>query len=77
VRNAFEEALEELEPTIPESVRSEVLQLIRCLCDPDPKQRGFLDLGSAQFNLQRIVSKFDLLASNAEFSLLRSKNGRK
>jgi serine/threonine protein kinase len=75
VRNAFEEALEELEPSIPESVRSNLMQLIRCLCDPDPKRRGFLDMPSAQFDLQRIVSKFDLLASKAEHGLLPAKNG--
>lgn len=75
VRNAFEEALEELEPTIPEVVRSDVLQLLRCLCDPDPKRRGFLELGASQFDLQRIISKFDLLASKAEYGLFPKKNG--
>lgn len=75
VRNSFEKALEELEPSIPASVRSDVMQLIRCLCDPDPKRRGFLDILPAQFDLQRIVSKFDLLASKAEYGLLPTKNG--
>jgi len=51
------------------------MQLIRCLCDPDPKRRGFLDAPSVQFDLQGIISKFDLLATKAEYRLLPIKNG--
>jgi serine/threonine protein kinase len=69
VRNAFDEALVDLEASLPSAVRSELLDLISRLCDPDPKRRGFVDLPN-QYDLQRVISKLDLLAAKAESGLL-------
>jgi hypothetical protein len=77
VRAAFEESLGTIRQELPESVREEVIQLLRLLCDPDPKQRGYVDLGARQYNLQRCISRLDFLASKAEHEVLRTKNGRK
>jgi serine/threonine protein kinase len=67
VRNAFEEALVDLEPLLPSAPRTELVELIRRLCDPDPKRRGYVEL-STQYDLQRVISKFNLLATKAEYN---------
>jgi serine/threonine protein kinase len=72
VRHAFEEALAEFAPTVPESVRPKVMEITRWLCEPDPKRRGHpADLDCNQFNLERIISAFDLLATRAEYGLVK------
>jgi serine/threonine protein kinase len=77
VRAAFEEALETIQTEISESVRSEIIELLRILCDPDPKRRGYVYLGARQYNLERCISRLDWLASKAEYDVLSIKNGRK
>ena len=73
IRHAFEQALTDLERDIPTSVRPKIIEVLRWLCDPDPKRRGHpTDLGRSQFNLERIISAFNLLASRAEFGLLKA-----
>jgi len=72
VRNAFEEALDEIAPEIPSVIRPRIIDLLRILCDPDPKQRGHPELGTNQFNLQRCISRLDVLASQAEHGLLKT-----
>lgn len=70
VRDAFEQALVDIEPSIPVHIRARVFELLRWLCDPDPRRRGHpKDLDAQQFNLERVISAFDLLASKAEFGL--------
>lgn len=73
MRDAFEKALVELQHDIPASVRAKIIEVLRWLCDPDPKRRGHpTDLGQSQFNLERIISAFNLLATRAEFGLLKA-----
>lgn len=71
VNAAFEEALDTVRPEIPEPIRDKVIELLRILCDPDPKRRGYVDLGSRQYNLQRCISRLDCLASRAEYDVYR------
>ncbi len=73
VRHAFEEALSEVARDIPLSVRAKVMEVLRWLCDPDPKRRGHpTDLGISQFNLERVISAFDLLATKAEYKVIEA-----
>ena len=73
IRHAFEQALTDIERDIPASVRSKIIEVLRWLCDLDPKWRSHpTDLGRSQFNLERIISAFNLLASRAEFGLLKA-----
>ncbi|MER8977913.1 serine/threonine-protein kinase [Mesorhizobium sp. M0870] len=62
--NAFTSVLKELQPLIDERIRSEVMDLIRQLCDPNLSQRGHpRGLGRhSQYSLERYVSQLDLLA---------------
>ena len=72
VRDAFERAIEELKLGIPPEVQKDVVQIIRYLCEPDPKLRGHpSDLDGSQFNLERVISAFNVLATKAEYGLLK------
>jgi serine/threonine protein kinase len=68
VRDAFEQALVDIEASIPIEVRPRVVEILRWLCEPDPRRRGHpKDLDGHQFNLERIISAFNLLAAKAEY----------
>jgi len=57
-----------------DNLRKELQDIVRQLCNPNPKLRGHpLDLaqGSNPLSLQRYVSRFDLLARRAELGLFR------
>lgn len=72
VFDAFERSLNQIAMSVPESVRPHVISIIRHLCHPDPKKRGHPeDLNGSQFNLERIVSSLDLLATRAEYQLVK------
>jgi hypothetical protein len=52
-------------------VRPAILEVIRQLCEPDPRRRGHRqDVERSQFNLERFISTFDLLATKAEHKLV-------
>ena len=73
VQEAFERAVEEIEAAIPREVQNGILPIIRYLCDPDPRRRGHPeDLGCNQFSLERVISAFDLIATRAEYGLLKA-----
>ena len=73
MRDAFEQALVEIGQGIPVVVRARMVEILRWLCDPDPRRRGHpTDLGRSQFNLERIISAFDVLATRAEVGLLKA-----
>lgn len=62
----------EIAKDIPLSVRPEIIEMLRWLCEPDPKRRGHpTDLGRSQFNLERIISAFDLMATKAEYKVIK------
>jgi hypothetical protein len=68
VRNAFDYVLSSLEPSIPEPPRTDVVRVVRELCDPDPLVRGHAEAGASarRYSMERYVSRFDLLARRAE-----------
>jgi hypothetical protein len=71
VRDAFERALDEVKISIPPAVQTKVMEIIRQLCEPDPKRRGHLgEINGSQFNLERVISAFNLLAAKAEHGLV-------
>jgi eukaryotic-like serine/threonine-protein kinase len=73
VREAFENVLEAISPSFPDDFRSDLLQAVRQLCDPDPNRRGDMRarLGSvSQYQLDRFVSLFDRLARRAEMGFV-------
>jgi eukaryotic-like serine/threonine-protein kinase len=71
IRDAFERALLDVSVSIPESVRNDIVEIIHYLCEPDPRRRGHpKDLDGHQFNLERVISSFNLLATKAEFELV-------
>ena len=71
---AFERAVQDVEASIPSSVRLEVGELLRYLCNPDPDKRGVHQRQHGlQFDLQRLVSRLDNLASRSELLAVRIK----
>jgi serine/threonine protein kinase len=77
VREAFEHALsifaQDVERSAPTLV-TELVGMVRNLCDPDPELRGDpreRRPGPNQYLLQRYISRFDLLAQRAEMGILR------
>ena len=74
VRAAFGEGLQAIRDDFPPAIRDTLLGVIRQLCDPDPKLRGnprIRQEGRNQYSLDKYISQFDLLASKAEFGLLK------
>ena len=70
LRKAFGNVLDHLKPIIEPEYRSELMEIIVQLCDPDIARRGYPKArgnGAMQFSIERYVSKFNLLASKAEF----------
>jgi serine/threonine protein kinase len=76
IKQAFEEALLELEKDIPDSIRTSIIEIVRWLCEPDPKRRGhptdLSEMHGSQFSLQRVISAFDFLATKAEYGLVKA-----
>jgi len=74
LNNAFDETLEEIQATLPKSLQEKIIEILRWLCHPDPSLRGhpkdISQVHGNQFNLQRIISAFDLLAEKAEHNIL-------
>lgn len=72
VNNVFLQIIRELRSDLESSPVSEIVDIVKQLCDPDPTLRGLLiNRGTNRFSLQRLVSKFDLLHKrNKYFHLL-------
>jgi len=73
LRAAFGAAINAISAAIPNEPRGKLLPIISELCDPDPRNRGDRSAalrGVSPFDLQRYVSRLNLLASEAEFGLL-------
>lgn len=72
LRAATEDVLQEFDEDLrgqAVSCRAELVQAVRGLCDPDPRLRGIPAAragGASQFDLERLVTKFDLLARRTE-----------
>ena len=71
VRAAYNQAIEEFSLSVPESIRSDIVEIVQHLSDPDPLERGHPhDRRGNRFNLERFISKLDLLAKKSEYRLL-------
>ena len=74
LRAAFEDAMDYVEPEIPEGFREDFMSMIRQLCDPDPCLRGHPRSRKgieSSYSLERYVSQLDRLATRAENRLIR------
>lgn len=74
--NAFSEALSEFEQAINDDyLRKELRWVVERLCFPIPEERGhpknIKTIGSS-YNLERFVSKFDLLHKKAKYGLIKN-----
>jgi len=73
IRKAFFEAIQELEQNIRAKagdLTNEIVTMVKELCEPDPEKRGHpLDRNINQYNLERYISKLDLLTNKAEYML--------
>ncbi|MBO9732401.1 MAG: protein kinase [Chitinophaga sp.] len=69
--DAFYAALKEFKTSIPNTeLADELLSLINICCFPYPQKRGHpksIAEGFNQYDLQRVISKLDILAKKAEF----------
>lgn len=69
IEEAFAKWLDDIEPTLPDWCREQVMQILRSACDPNPARRG--DPGARlqqerPVGIDRFVSKFAMLAKRAE-----------
>ena len=65
IKDAYYKALDTISPTISESIRKDLMEVIAQLCHPIPEQRGNpvgLHRGMPQYSLQRYISIIDRLA---------------
>lgn len=70
VQHAFARGLDEFGEVIAEPFRDELVEIVRQLCNPDPRLRGHPRTRSradASCSLYRYVSIFDRLAAKAEY----------
>ena len=75
LRDAYDRSLEQIVDRIEGPFRERLLEILRELCDPDPILRGdprARAINSNPYSLERYVSRFDLLARQAEFAYRRS-----
>jgi serine/threonine protein kinase len=73
VRDAFGRVLRSIRTKLPYSVSDELTDLISYLCDPDPTLRGHpgnARAGSRNLDLERVVTRLDLMAKRAEIEIL-------
>ncbi len=76
VRHAFNEVVNELKDLIlVKAFEDEIIEVVRELCDPDPRLRGHSkNLGTAnQYSLERYISQFNLLTKRAEIYMMTGK----
>ena len=74
-RVAHELAIEDFERHIPSEVRESLVECVRQLCEPDPNLRGHPKNkipNNNPYSLQRYITRFDLLATKAEFQMKKS-----
>jgi eukaryotic-like serine/threonine-protein kinase len=72
LRDAFSRFLLKLEKDFAPAFKSELVRIVKELCEPDPTRRGHPKERrdtAAQFSLKRYVTRFDLLLKRAELGL--------
>ena len=76
IRNAHDLCFIEFEKQVPDTIRKDLREVVRQLCEPDPLLRGHpIDksrLGNP-YSLERYVSRFDYLARVSEYKMKRTK----
>ena len=75
LREAMDAVLEEVRAESEEEIAAEMVELIGYLCDPDPDERGHpknIAGAGGRCGLERFVSRFDRMASYAEYRLRRA-----
>lgn len=72
VRDAFGKALADIRKMIPAAIQDQITTAIQEMCEPDPHLRGHpFNRNINQYSLERYVSLFDVLATKAEYGLLK------
>jgi serine/threonine protein kinase len=74
IRDAFARAVQRFSASVPDSLRPDLVEIVHQLCDPDPKFRGHPKTRGnpvTQFSLERYMSRFNLLAARAEYTMGR------
>lgn len=73
--NAFDTTLKDIRSSICiEELQEPILNIIECMCNPDPDRRGYpggFKTTRANADLQRIITKLDMLHKIAEFYLYK------
>lgn len=74
LRDAFDEVVDLLALSVPKELRTDVVRLLRELCDPDPLLRGNpkAAAGIRRYQMERYVSHFDRLAKEAQHHLKKA-----
>ncbi|MGP8216786.1 MAG: protein kinase domain-containing protein [Bacteroidia bacterium] len=71
---AYSEALNEFVDCVPyDTFKDELRWLVEKLCFPNPEERGHprnIELNGNQFDMERFVTKLDVLTKKAEYSVL-------
>jgi serine/threonine protein kinase len=80
LRQATNEVILEVEPHIPSVIRSDIVRIVRELCDADPAQRGHPQQRKMKhgnpFDLRRYTTELDVLRRKAETLVLTGRTGR-
>lgn len=75
LQTAFEQVLEKISDNIPfKSIRSELIEVIRYLCNPNPLHRGHpknIRQRGSNYSLERFVQKLDLLRRKSELEICK------
>ena len=70
IEKSFSECIERFNTSIDEELRTELINMIKQLCCPDPRNRGDKKNSShLRYSMQRYISKLDLLASKYEYKI--------
>lgn len=74
LRNAYDSVIEIFSSKLDPLIKVELTEIVRQLSDPNIDLRGLAKgiIKNRQFSLERYISRFDVLASKAEFKIGRS-----
>ncbi|HVN49253.1 MAG TPA: serine/threonine-protein kinase [Bacteroidota bacterium] len=78
LRTGFNKVIDKLKLSLMSEIADQLIRIIRELCDPDPSLRGHRKnlFSTNQYSLERYISELDVLANEAEITLLlRNRNG--
>jgi hypothetical protein len=75
ITNAFNTVLSNLKSCVRiDELEQPIIELIECLCNPDPERRGYpgsFKTSRANADLQRVITRLDVLYNKAELILAR------